>query len=117
LGDVTTYSKPRFQQGKKVKERKWERIPLAMFGNPNFEQMSALHTRSLLNLGFFIHYVDMYYIQEHALDRYISYSLATGGSVKGLESLERWCGCVKLKAAYLAQLNEVTGLLLCLILH
>ena len=37
---------------KKVKERNWVRIPLAMFGNPNSKWMSALHIGSLLNLDF-----------------------------------------------------------------
>jgi len=52
LDGVTTHSKPRLQQGKKVKERNWARIPLVMFGNPNSKQMSALRTGSLLNFDF-----------------------------------------------------------------
>jgi len=52
LGDVTVHSKTQLQQGKKVKERNWEIIPLAMFVNPNSKQMSALHIGILLNLDF-----------------------------------------------------------------
>jgi len=52
LGDVKAHSKPQLQQGKNVKERNWERIPLAMFGNPNSKQMIVLHAWSLLNLDF-----------------------------------------------------------------
>jgi len=84
LGDVTVHSKPRFQQGKRVKERNWTRIPLAMFGKPNSKQMSTSHTGSLLNLDFVQHYVDMHYNHELVLDMYISQSLVAGGFVKGI---------------------------------
>ena len=36
----------------KVKEMNWVKTPLAMFGNHNSKQMSALHIGSLLNLDF-----------------------------------------------------------------
>ena len=69
---MTMHIKTQLQQSKKVEEMNWERILLAMFGNTNSKWMSALHTRSLLNLDFKWHYVDMCYGHEHVFDRYIS---------------------------------------------
>lgn len=44
---MIAHNKTQLWQGKKVKERNWVIIPLAMFGNPNSKVMIFLHTRSL----------------------------------------------------------------------
>lgn len=92
---MVAHSKPRLQQGKtRVKERKWTRIPLGMFGNPNSQQMSALHIGSLLNIDLskimWICAIFTYmYLTAILASIYLRVDLS-----RGLESLERWHGCV-----------------------
>ena len=95
---MVAHSKSRLQQSKKrVKERKWTRIPLAMFGNRNSKQISALHIGSLLNIDL----PKIMWICAIFMDMYLTSIL---GSIylwvdlsRGLESLERWHGCVQLQ--------------------
>jgi len=74
--------------------------------------MVYLHTWDLINLNLVWYYVDTCYIHQHVFGTYISYYLATGGSIKELESPERWHGCVQLQASCLAQQDKVTGVFL-----